>query len=141
MICFESGLGGLVRGPRGVEDVSLVCLVGDGEGKGAEVWESWWRWGPGRREVGMSVLSGERVVGGGGGRLGWRCAVVDTERLRVVFRGNGTGLSSMGGGSSGAPGKSTLRLCDSSRAMIVLALAEVSFSFVEGVARGVEEAV
>lgn len=88
----------------------------------------------------MSVFSGERVGGGGGGRLGWRCAVVDTGRLRVVFRGNGTGLSSMGGGRRGAPGKSTLRLCDSSRAMIVLALAEVNFSFVQGVARGVEEA-
>lgn len=54
---------------------------------------------------------------------------MDIERLReVVIRGKGTGLSSIGGGRIGAPGKSTLWLWVRMRAMMVLALADVSFS-------------
>lgn len=45
-----------------------------------------------------------------------------------MVRGKGTGLSSMGGGRIGAPGKSTLWLWVRMRAMIVLALADVNVS-------------
>ena len=61
------------------------------------------------------------------------------ERLREVVSGKGTGLSSMGGGKIGAPGKSTLWLCVRMRAMMVLALADVNFSYDGDDPRSVEE--
>jgi hypothetical protein len=77
-----------------------------------------------------SCSSFERGRGGGGaGRCGCRHPADESERFRDVLRGNGTGLSSMGGGRMGAPGKSTLRLCVRMRAIMVLAFAEVNFSW------------
>lgn len=78
--------------------------------------------------MGTSLLSSRGRGGGGAGRCGWRYPVVEIERLREVVRGKGTGLSSMGGGKIGAPGKSTLWLCVRMRAMMVLALADVNLS-------------
>ena len=53
---------------------------------------------------------------------------MEIEWLREVVMGKGTGLSSMGGGRTGAPGKSTLWLWVRMRDMMVLALADVSLS-------------
>ena len=56
-----------------------------------------------------SLLSSLGGRGGrGAGRWGLRYVAVEIERFLVVLSGNGTGLSSMGGGRMGAPGKSTL---------------------------------
>lgn len=130
-ICFAMGLAGGSRGPQGEAEVRLLSV-------GLDVCECWGL-GPGRSEEGMSIPS-EGRGGRGAGRWGWRYSAVEAERFReVVFKGNGTGLSSMGGGSIGAPGKSTLWLCVRMRAMMVLALADVSFSFDVRAARGVDE--
>jgi hypothetical protein len=131
MICLATDLAGFSRGPQGEAEVRLLSLVGLRLGEN-------WGLGPRRREKGMSgsscsssssCSSFERGRGGGGaGRCGCRYRADESERFRDVLRGNGTGLSSMGGGRMGAPGKSTLWLCVRMRAMMVLALAEVSFS-------------
>ena len=79
--------------------------------------------------------------GRGAGRCGLRRVAVEAERFLVVLSGKGTGLSSIGGGRMGAPGKSTLWLWVRMRAMMVLALADVSssLSMANRVARGVDE--
>ena len=118
-ICFEMDLAGMSRGPLGEAEVRLLSLglnVGECCGE------------PGMRERGTSVSLLEGRGGGGAGRCGWRYPAVDAERFRDVLRGKGTGLSSIGGGRIGAPGKSTLRLCTRMRAMMELALFDVSFS-------------
>ena len=130
MICFATDLAGLSRGPLGEADVRLLSL-------GFRVGE-YCGLGPGMRAIGTSSSTIGRG-GGGAGRCGWRYPAVDTERLRDVCNGKGTGLSSMGGGKIGAPGKSTFWLCVLIRAMMVLALADVSFSCDENVPRGVDE--
>ena len=122
MICLAMDLAGLSRGPQGEAEVRLLSLrVGEYCGLG-----------PGIRDRGTSGSSSSSFArgrgGGGAGRCGWRYPAVENERLREVVSGNGTGLSSIGGGKIGAPGKSTLRLCVRMRAMMVLALADVNFS-------------
>lgn len=79
--------------------------------------------------------------GRGAGRCGLRRVAVEAERFFVVLSGEGTGLPSIGGGRMGAPGKSTLWLWVRMRAMMVLALADVSssLSMANRVARGVDE--
>lgn len=133
-ICFAMGFAGGSRGPQGEAEVRLLSA-------GLEVGDCWGFGRPGRREEGMLIpVPSEGSGGRGAGRWGWRYSAVDAERFREdVFKGNGTGLSSMGGGRIGAPGKSTLWLCLRMRAMIVLALADVSFSFDERAARGFDE--
>ena len=118
MICFAMDLAGLSRGPQGEAEVRLL-LLGKGE---------YWGLEPGTSAMGTSLLSSRGRGGGGAGRWGWRYPAVEIERLREVVRGKGTGLSSMGGGKMGAPGKSTLWLCVRMRAMMVLALADVNLS-------------
>jgi len=121
MICFATDLAGLSRGPQGEAEVRLLSLrVGE-----------YWGLGPGMRAIGTSGSSSSFDSGrggGGAGRWGWRYPAVEIERLREVVRGKGTGLSSMGGGKIGAPGKSTLWRCVRMRAIMVLALADVNFS-------------
>ena len=119
MICFAMDLAGLSRGPHGEADVRLLS-------PGLSVGE-YCGLGPGMRARGTSSSTIGRG-GGGAGRCGCKYPAVDTDRLRDVLNGNGTGLSSMGGGKIGAPGKSTFWLCVRMRAMIVLALADVNFS-------------
>ena len=118
MICFAMDLAGLWRGPQGEAEVRLLSL-GVGE---------YWALESGTSAMGTSLLSSRGRGGGGAGRCGWRYPAVEIERLREVVRGKGTGLSSMGGGRIGAPGKSTLWLWIRMRAMMVLALADVNFS-------------
>ena len=82
----------------------------------------------------LSLLS---PGGGGAGRIGRRCADVETvrARLRAGMGGvceNKPSCSSVGGASTGAPGKSTTRLGVGMRAIIELAFSEVSFSAARG---------
>ena len=103
-------LAGGARGPAGrVEEVESEVRLGSevvgrvrvGVGEGG--------WGGGVVVFMSSSLSSLEGRGGhGAGRWGLRYFDVETERFLVVLSGNGTGLSSMGGGRMGAPGKSTL---------------------------------
>jgi hypothetical protein len=103
MICFATDLAGLSRGPQGEADVRLLL-------PGLRVGE-YCGLGPDMRARGTSSSSSFSWRGGGGaGRCGCMYPAVDTERLRDMAKGKGTGLSSIGGGKIGAPGKSTFRL-------------------------------
>ena len=71
-------------------------------------------WGGGVVAFMSSSSSSLSSLGGRGGRgagrwgLRYVAVEIEIERFLVVLSGNGTGLSSMGGGRMGAPGKSTL---------------------------------
>lgn len=108
-------LAGGARGPAGrVEEVESEVRLGSEVVGRVRVGVGEGDWGGGvvvfmSSSSSSSLLSSLGGRGGrGAGRWGLRYVAVEIERFLVVLSGNGTGLSSMGGGRMGAPGKSTL---------------------------------
>lgn len=79
--------------------------------------------------------------GGGAERVGWKVTAFETALVRLAadFGGGGgasadvnASISSDGGASTGAPGKSTILLDVGTRAIKELAVSEVNFSAARG---------